>query len=93
MNLAIGFILKGTDDITILDSPLTLTFRQGKKKGENKMGLSQKQKIKIDIEQSIKDAYEFNKKSPVITRQMTEEEKKEIEWQTTKHESCHRLKI
>ena len=31
--------------------------------------------------------------SPVITRQMTEEERKELEWQTTKHESCHKLKI
>lgn len=57
------------------------------------MGLSQRQKIQMDISQSVKDANEFNKNSPVIIRQMTEEEKKELEWQTTEHESCHKLKI
>ena len=57
------------------------------------MGLSEKQKIFRDIRQSVLDANKFNKESPVITRQMTEEEKKELEWQTTKHESCHKLKV
>ncbi len=57
------------------------------------MGLSEKQKIFRDIRQSVLDANKFNKESPVATRQMTEEEKKELEWQTTKHESCHKLKV
>ena len=57
------------------------------------MGLSQRQKIQMDIKQSVKDANEFNKNAPVIKRQMTEEEKKELEWQTTEHESCHKLKV
>lgn len=57
------------------------------------MGLSQKQKIRRDINESVREAKKFNDKSPVITRQMTEEERKELEWQTTKHESCHKLKI
>lgn len=57
------------------------------------MKLSQKAKTQRDINQSTRDAKEFNKNSPVTKRQMTEEEKKEIEWQTTKHESCHKLKI
>lgn len=57
------------------------------------MGLSEKQKTFRDIRQSVLDANKFNKESPVVTRQMTEEEKKELEWQTTKHESCHKLKV
>lgn len=57
------------------------------------MALSEKQKIFRDIRQSVIDANKFNKESPVVTRQMTEEEKKELEWQTTKHESCHKLKV
>lgn len=57
------------------------------------MGLSQRQKIWRDIKESVRDAKNFNKHSPVIERQMTEEERKELEWQTTKHESCHKLKI
>ena len=57
------------------------------------MALSEKQKIFRDIRQSVMDANKFNKESPVVTRQMTEEEKKELEWQTTKHESCHKLKV
>ena len=57
------------------------------------MGLSQKQKMFRDIRDSVNDANKFNKESPVITRQMTEEEKQELEWQTTKRESCHKLKI
>ena len=57
------------------------------------MALSEKQKIFRDIRQSVIDAEKFNKESPVTTRQMTEEEIKELEWQTTKHESCHKLKV
>ena len=57
------------------------------------MALSQRAKLRIDIEKGIADATKFNKKAEVITRQMTEEEHKEIEWQTTKHESCHKLKV
>ena len=57
------------------------------------MALSEKQKIFRDIRQSVIDAEKFNKESPVITRQMTEEKIKELEWQTTKHESCHKLKV
>lgn len=57
------------------------------------MGLSQMQKIRRDINESVREANKFNDNSPVITRQMTEEERKELEWQTTKHESCHKLKI
>lgn len=51
------------------------------------------QKIRRDINESVREANKFNDNSPVITRQMTEEERKELEWQTTKHESCHKLKI
>ena len=65
---------------------------QGREK-EKTMALSEKQKIFRDIRQSVIDAEKFNKESPVITRQMTEEEIKELEWQTTKHESCHKLKV
>ena len=57
------------------------------------MALSQREKIYRDIRRSILDAEKFNKSSPIVTRQMTEEEKKELEWQTTKHESCHKLKV
>lgn len=57
------------------------------------MALSQREKLFRDIRQSYVDAERFNENSPVITRQMTEEEKKELEWQTTKHESCHKLKV
>jgi hypothetical protein len=57
------------------------------------VGLSQMQKIRRDINESVREANKFNDNSPVITRQMTEEERKELEWQTTKHESCHKLKI
>jgi hypothetical protein len=57
------------------------------------VGLSQMQKIRRDINESVREAKKFNDNSPVITRQMTEEERKELEWQTTKHESCHKLKI
>ena len=57
------------------------------------MALSQRAKLRIDIEKGIADATKFNKNAEVIIRQMTEEERKEIEWQTTKHESCHKLKV
>ena len=57
------------------------------------MALSQRAKLRIDIKKSVADATKFNKHAEVITRQMTEEERKEIEWQTTKHESCHKLKV
>lgn len=57
------------------------------------MALSQRAKLRIDIEKGIADATKFNKHAEVTTRQMTEEERKEIEWQTTKHESCHKLKV
>lgn len=57
------------------------------------MALSQREKTFQDIERSIARAEEFNEKSPVTTRQMTEEERREVEWQTSKHESYHKLKI
>ena len=57
------------------------------------MALSQRAKISLDINKSVADATKFNKNAEVITRQMTEEERKELEWQTTKHESCHKLKV
>lgn len=57
------------------------------------MALSQREKTFQDIERSIARAEDFNEKSPVTTRQMTEEERRELEWQTSKHESYHKLKI
>lgn len=46
-----------------------------------------------EVERQI-DLYNYlNSKQPVTFRQMTEEERKELEWQTTEHESVHKLKV
>ena len=46
-----------------------------------------------EVERSI-DMYNYlNSKQPVTFRQMTEEERKELEWQTSEHESVHKLKV
>lgn len=57
------------------------------------MALSQRAKTFKDITQSVIDATKANKDAKVTTRQMTEKEKEELEWQTSKHESCHKLKV
>ena len=57
------------------------------------MASSQREKIFKDIQQSYVDATFANKKAQVITRQMTEEERKELEWQTSKKKSYHKLKV
>ena len=46
-----------------------------------------------EVERQI-DLYNYlNSKQPVTFRQMTEEERKELEWQTSEHESVHKLKV
>ena len=46
-----------------------------------------------EVERQI-DLYNYlNSKQPVTFRQMTEEERKELEWQTSEHKSVHKLKV
>ena len=46
-----------------------------------------------EVERQI-DLYNYlNSKQPVTFRRMTEEERKELEWQTSEHESVHKLKV
>lgn len=51
------------------------------------------QRYAEEVERSIKYYNHLNEKQPVTVRQMTEEERKELEWQTTEHESYHKLKV
>lgn len=59
---------------------------------EIRMGISQREKMYRDIRRTIAEAEKFNMESVPVIRQMTEKDRKELEWMRS-HESCHKLKV
>ena len=56
------------------------------------MGISQREKMSRDIKRSYLDAETFSKETVAVIRQMTEKDRKDMEWMRS-HESCHKLKV